>query len=291
MSYEPVDVYVKDQFAQPIVGVIVKIFSANGGVFYTQQPTDADGKASFLLSTQSYSMRFYKFRATFAHPQLFSVLEAPALNTFDVVGEVFSPPVSSDIRLCRCSGFFRNPDGSPQKYLDMHFFPEFSPIVLEGAAVTPRKVVVRTDENGYVQLDLIKCGQYRVTIEAQEAEERYVRVPELSSTNLPDLLYPVIRRVSFDPEGPWTIAAGDELEVTPTVYDSAGAVLHGTAQSDVNWAVSDRTIASLSVSEFKLTIRAIAAGSIELQATRADQSVIHIPDVAIAGQPIPTTIT
>lgn len=291
MSYEPVDVYVKDQLGRVVEGVTVKVFNAAGSITYAQQSTDETGKASFLLSTQQYSMRFYKFQTTFSHPQLFTVLEAPASNVFDVSCEVFVPPVSSDIRLCRCSGFFRDPDGSPQEYLDMTFFPEFGPMLLEDSAVNPRKIAARTDEKGYVQIDLIRGGCYRVSIEALDNEERYIRVPDLSSSNLPDMLYAVVDRVTFDPPGPWTIAAGDELEVTPTVYDSAGVVLHGTGQSDVAWTTSDPNLASVGVGEFKLTIRGIAAGSVELRAARVDQSVVRIPNTPIVGQPIATTIT
>lgn len=291
MSYEAVDVYVKNQFGDGITGVIVKVFSPSGGVFYTQQITDDDGRAGFLLSTQQYSMRFFKFNATFSMPQLFTVLEAPASNVFDVVGETFVLPTASDARLCRCTGFFRNPDGSPRSFLDMHFYPEFSPIVLEGSAVTPKKMAIRTDEQGRAQIDLIRGGCYRVTLEGLDHEERFVRVPDLAGTNLSNVLYAVVDRVSFDPPGPWTLAAGTELEVTPTVYDSAGVTLHGTGQNDVDWSISDTNLGSVSVGEFKLTLRASSVGSLELRAVRNDQSIIRIPNAAVEGQPVPITIT
>jgi hypothetical protein len=291
VSYEPVDVYVKDQLGRPVLGVIVKVFSTSGTTVYGQQSTDETGKASFLLSTQQYSMRFYKFQTTFTHPQMFEVLEAPASNVFDVSCEVFVPPVASDSRLCRCSGYFRDIDGSVQEFLDMTFFPEFTSVVLEGAAVNPRKVALRTDEKGYAQIDLIRGACYRVSIESMDNEERYIRVPDLSSANLPDVLYAVVDRVTFDPPGPWELEAGEDLEITPTVYDSAGATLHGTAQSDVDWTMSDTDLANVTVGEFKLTIHAIAAGSVELQAARKDQSIVRIPNVAVSGQPVATTIT
>lgn len=291
MGYEPVDVYVKDQEQNPVSDVIVRIYSSNGGVFFTQQVTDETGKASFLLFTQQYSMRFYKFQVTFAQPQLFTVLDAPNSNVFDVAAEVLHLPVASDPRLCRCSGFFRSPDGSPQKYLDMHFYPEFSPVLLESAAVVPRVMAIRTDDDGYAQIDLIRGGCYRVTIEGMENEDRFIRVPDLSGANLPDVLYPVVTRVTFEEEGPYEILAGGEIELTPTVYDSAGTVLHGTGQNDVDWTVSDTDLASVSVGEFKLTVRGSTAGSIELRAARRDTSIIRIPSLPVSGQPITITIT
>lgn len=291
MSYEPVDVFIEDQLGDPVEGVIVRVFNPAGTVAFAQQTTDADGKASFLLSTQQYSMRFYRFRATFPQPQMFEVLTAPTVNSFDVRAEIFVPPVSNDLRLCRCSGYFRDPDGSPQQYLDMHFYPEFAPIVMDGAGVVPRQFDIRTDENGYAQVDLIRGGCYRVTTEGMENEDRHIRVPDLSNSNLPDVLFAVVERVLLDPPGPYTLAIGDELEVTPVVYDSAGALLEGTAQGDVDWTTSDNTVAGLSVGQTTLTLRGVATGEAQLVATRHDLSIIIIPTLPIEGQPEDITVS
>jgi hypothetical protein len=291
MSYEPVDVYVKQQASEPVEGVIVRVFNPSGSTFYTQQTTDADGKASFLLFTQSYSMRFYKFQATFSQPQQFEVLAAPEVNAFNVTAEVFTPPIANDARLCRCWGYFRDPDGSAQEYLDMHFYPEFSPIILEGAGVVPRKMAIRTDDKGYAQIDLIRGGCYRVTIEGQEHEERYIRVPDLSRANLPNVLYPIVKRVAFDPPGPYELALGAELEVTPTVYDSAGATLTGTGQNDVNWKSSDTDILGLQVKESTVVLRGAGVGTANILVERRDQSIISIPSYPIEGQPLEVTVS
>lgn len=290
MTYENVDVIIKDQFDRPVEAVIVRVFNPDGSVFFTQQTTDADGKASFLLYTQQYSMRFYKFQATFPQPQMLEVLEAPAVNVFDVAAEVFVPPISSDARLCRCSGYFRDPDGSVQEYLDLQFYPDFSPIVMDSAGVVPRKASIRTDANGFAQIDLIRGACYRVTIEGMEHEERFIRVPDTSSANLPDVLYAVVKRVVFSPPGPWTLNTGEELDITPTVYDSAGAVLTGTAQADVTWRTSDMSVVGLSIKETVLTLRAIAPGSANLTAERTDQSIIVIPNTPVEGQPVGITV-
>lgn len=290
MSYEPVDVYVKKLAGDPVAGVTVRVFNPTGTVFYTQGTTDETGRAGFLLNTQAYSMRFYKFQVGFAQPQQFTVLAAPEVNTFDVNADVFEPPVSNDARLCRCWGYFRNPDGAPQRWLDMHIVPEFAPILLEDAAVVPRKVIIRTDENGYAQIDLIRGGCYQVTIEGQETQERYIRVPDLSSANLPNVLYPVVARVVFDPPGPWEVTTGTELEITPTVYDSAGAELTGTGQNDVNWTSSNTSVVGLTVKETTIVLRALETGSAEVRLERKDQSIIRIPSTPIVGQPVQVSV-
>lgn len=290
MSYEPVDVYLKNQNDVPVESVIVRVYNASGSVFFTQATTDADGHAGFLLSTQQYSMRFYKAQATFSQPQLFTVLEAPEVNAFNVAAETFTPPLSNDARLCRCSGFFRNPDGSPQSGLDLHFYPDFSPIVVDGIGVVPRKAITRTDEDGYVELDLYRCARYRVSVEGMENEDRFIRVPDQSGTNLPDLLYPVVDHIIFDVDPPYSLNVGDELELTPVVYDSAGTPLVGTATADVDWTSSDRDVLSLSITETVVRVRGVAAGSAEVRAARKDLSIIRIPSTAIEGQPLTISV-
>jgi hypothetical protein len=290
MSYEGVDVYVRDQNEASVEGVIVRIYNTTGSVLFTQATTDADGHAGFLLATQQYSMRFYKAHTTFQQPQLFTVLEAPEVNAFNVAAETFTPPVSNDARLSRCSGFFHNPDGSPQRYLDLHFYPDFSPIVVDGIGVIPRKVITRTDEDGYVEIDLYRGAKYRVSVEGMESEDRFIRVPDQASTNLPDLLYPVVDHIIFDPEGPYSLNVGDELELTPVVYDSAGATLPGTGQADVEWRSSNMDVLGISVTETVVRLRGVAVGSAELRAARKDLSIIRIPDVPVEGQPLPVTV-
>jgi hypothetical protein len=290
VSFESTDVYIVDQSYQPVEAVLVRIFNPSGTQIFGQGTTDENGRASFLLPTQQYSMRFYKFGVQFSQPQLFVVSPAPVINAFTVHATTLERAISNDIRLCRCSGTFRDLDGSPQAYLDLHFYPEFAPIVVDDSAVVPRPVDIRTDENGFTQIDLYRGACYRVTIESLDNEERKIRVPDLPGANLPDVLFAVVDRIVLDPAGPYTLNPGDSLEITPTVYDSAGAVLTGTGQQDVDWRVSDQSVGSVGVGETKLTLRGVASGTAQLVATRHDLSIIKIPLRGIEGQPVDLTV-
>jgi hypothetical protein len=290
LAAEAVDVFVSDHLTTPVEGVLVRIFDSLGITALTQATTDSAGKASFLLDDGVYSARFYKFQTGFRQPQIIEVTPLGP-NAFDVTAEVFVPPISNDARLCRCSGFFRDPDGSVQEYLDLHFSPEFAPIVLEGAGVLPREVDTRTDDNGYVEIDLIRGACYQVTGEEIETCARRVRVPDQTSANLPDMLFAVVDRVVLDPPGPYTLAVNAELVVTPTVYDSAGAELPGTANGDVQWSIADRASASLTIGETTLTIRGVASGTTELRASRQNLSIVRIPNADIVGQPVALTVS
>lgn len=291
-SYQSVDVVVLDSSAlhDPVAGVLVRVLSADGKTLYTQGATDADGRVGFTLYTQLYSLRFYKFQASFQQPQLIEVLEGAGgaapdePNEFVVYGETLTLPIASDPRLCRASGYFRDITGAPQRYLDLLFIGQFAPVLLEGAAVVSERRAVRTDDGGFVSIDLIRCAIYTATVEGLEDSLREVRVPDSPSVNLPDLLFPIVQSVSFDPPGPYSLAVGETLELTPTVVGSNKVPLTGVAYGDVVWSTADPLVATVApLTETTLELRGTGAGTTTLLATRLDKSVIAIPEAPIVG--------
>jgi hypothetical protein len=293
MSFEPVDVIVSTDVGAPVEGALVKIYDQAGATFFTQGITDVDGIASFVLETLDYSMRFYKFQVGFTQPQHFTVLPAPAINAFDVLAELFDRPIATDPRLCRCSGFFRDVTGCPKKWLDMRIVAEFDPILLDDAAVVTEEQHTRTNEEGYVCIDLIRGANYHVNLEAMGSDNlrRLCQVPDAASCNFPDLLFPRVELITFSPDGPWSVAAGAELEITPTVYDSVNRPLVGTANLDVQYTIEDIAVATLAITQDTLTIRGQAAGTTRLLAERIDNSIIKIPNTPIQGVPVDITVT
>ena len=291
MSYEQVDIVITDSTAQasPIEGVLVRVYSEDGKTFFTQSTTDEEGAVGFLLETQNYTLRFNKFQVSFLQPQLMTVIAGT--NTFDVTGDVCDPPEATDSRLCRASGYFRDITGAAKPYLDMHFVSQFDPILLEDAAILTDKVKLRTDKNGYAQLDLIRNAKYLVVVEAMEDEPLQVTVPDLPSANLPDLLLPRVGSVVFDPVGDISVAVDEEVEITPSVYTSSGVLLEGPSTSDVRWYIADEAVASVSFTSTSLIIRGVSAGTTTLEASRQDSSIIRIPDSPISGVPLNITVT
>lgn len=292
MSFEPVDFTVRDSTpgANPVEGVLVKVYNAAGSLFFTQGTTNSGGNVGFLLETQSYSARFYKYQVGFIQPQLFDVL--PGSNEFDITADVFELPLATDPRFCKASGFFRSVTGAPHRGLDIHIESLFDPILLDDAGIVDCKDILRSDENGYVCVDLIRGAEYQVVMECMEDCPRTIRVPDQASVNFPDLVFPIVESASFSPDGPWTVAVGAELEVTPTVIASDGRPLEpATANLDVIWASSDPDVLSVAVSGDVLTLRGVSAGSAQLTAERRDQSIIRIPNTPILGQPVAVTVT
>ena len=175
MSYEICDFFVTDStpVAAPVAGVTVKILSADGKTTYGQTVTTSSGVAAFLLpSGVALQARFYKFQVGFTNPQLFTVASGQT-NTFTVTADILTPPVPLDARLCTAFGYFRDVTGAPQANVDVQFIAKFDPVWLDGAAVLKERISVRSDHNGYMQVNLIRNGQYNCTVSGEEDITRY----------------------------------------------------------------------------------------------------------------------
>lgn len=298
MPYESVDFYVKDSTPakNAMAGVVVKVLSATGSLVYGMQTTDADGKASFLLpsETPGYQARFYKFGVSFKQPQLFTVLPSPLqpeqTNIFDAEATVITPPVPNDARLCTAYGYFRDVTGAPQAHVEIHFIAKFDPVYLDGAAVVKERVIVRTDDEGYVQLNLIRNGQYDCTVQGEEDVLRRIDVPDLPNVNIADLIFPVVSQVVTDPPGPFTMVSGEELDLELHIMSSDGNDL-GKAPGEVYIRSSNPNVLSFNMSEKGILLRALEPGSAEVTFERADKSIVRIPDPGLTGQPIAVTVT
>lgn len=297
MSYQSVDVHVMDTTALqgPVEGMLVRVFDEANVNFITQDTTDVDGRVGFTLFTATYNLRFFKFGAQVPQPQVAVVQEPaagePLLNAFNVFAEVFVHPIANDARLCRASGFFRDVTGAPEPNVDIHIIAQFDPIILEGSAVLSERRVLRTDKNGFACVDLIRCARYSAMVQGHEDVLRLIEVPDSPSVNLPDLLFPVVEAVTFDIPGPYNLAVGEKLELTPTVVGSNGVPIPGTASGDVQWSSSDSSVLGVATATTIIVLTGMVAGTAELIAERRNTSIIRIPETPIQGVPQTATVT
>jgi len=310
MASETVQIFVEDEqtpTADPIDQVLVRVFDAAGVVFISQDYTDVNGIADFTLDgddpPNEYQIRLSKVGVAFdgslgddsKSPQLIEVWTPAAsspsgTNDFTVKGETFSRPVATDPRLCRASGFFKRADGSPYPNLDVIFTPRFKPAVVDGDSVMWGDIHARTDEDGYLEIDLYRGGEYSVEVETLEDCQREVVVPDASSENLVELLFPVVEQVTFVPTSV-SISVGETVEVTPTVVGSDQRVLDGAAGEDVEYEAADSDVASVSVGSDTISITGLAAGSTQLDVSRRDESIVVIPDAGITYTPLSITVS
>ncbi len=296
MSYVSVEVYVVENtpLETPVEGVMVRVFDDKNVQLFSQETTDSSGRAGFTLWAQKYHLRFYKYGAQIRQPQVMEVAEpAPGVNTvqsFVAKATIFKHPLSSDPRLCKASGFFRDVTGAPQRDLQIQVIGRFDPILLEGSGVLSERRTVRTDADGFACIDLIRFARYSALISGYEDQERCVEVPDLPSANLPDLLFPVVDRVTFDVAAPYKVKVGKSLVLTPVVLGSNQVPLTGTATSDVTWKSSDDSVFSVAVGPTTLTIEGRKAGMAQLTSTRLNNSIVRIPNLPIQGVPVNITV-
>jgi hypothetical protein len=297
MTFEAVDFYLEDttSFMNPIVGATVKVFSLDGTIDYGQVTTDSSGHAGFMLDSAlgPYQVRCFKFGVSFSNPLQFTVLVPPfptgESNTFDVSGVITVPPEPTDSRLCTAFGFFRGPDGSPAKRTEIQFITKFDPLWVDGSGVLKERVIVHTDETGYVQVNLFRNGQYDCTIAGEEEINRHIDVPDLPNCNIVDLIFPVALSVVYSPIAPYTIHVGETVALTSDVTASDGEDL-GIASGDVKYTSDNTAILAVTPTPTGITIQGIAPGTANILCTRLDLSIVRIPDNGLTGSPQLVTV-
>jgi hypothetical protein len=211
-------------------------------------------------------------------------------NWFKIPGQTFAMPTSPDPRLCRASGFFRDGSGRPFANVELFFIAQFKPAIVDGRAVVGERVFLRTDEDGYAQIDLFRNGEYRATLQSLEDYTRIVHVPDRASVSIVDLLFPVVTHIDWDPTSV-SVAEGATQDVILTVTSSDYWELAGTALDDVQYEMEDTEVAIVDKLTDKLIITGLSAGTTSLIATRKDQTVVVIPASQITNYQLSVTVT
>jgi len=318
MAVETVRIYTIDELGDPLVGVLVRFFD-NADAFVTQQYSalvGAEAYAEVSLDGDDptpidYTIRMSKTGVAFdgglgddsKTPQAISVYSPPGTvpptsNGFTVRGQTFTRPVAADPRLCRASGFFRDVSGRPLANLDLHFIglcqndaqAPMSPMIVDGDAVLQGgELVTRTDANGYLQIDLYRTADYGVLMQGFETDLRSIKVPDAPSVNLVELLFPVVTSIEFSPD-PLTLSVNDVVDVDVTVLSTDGQVVD-ISKEDLLFKSSDSGVASVQVIDSKLRVVGVAAGTAEITAERADQSIVTIPEEPTTYAPLSVTVS
>lgn len=304
MAFETVVISVQDDqiVPQPLDGVVVRVFDATGTTLITEATSGSylPGKAQITLNGAgptpvTYQLRFYISGGSVVSPQYIEVYSPAALaptgaNSFLINAAVFVLPQAANPRLCRASGYIYGPSGAPRRGVDIHFIPCFNPLVVDGIGVLGERVAVRTDKDGYVSVDLFRFGMYLATVESQENTQREVAVPDRSSVNISNLLFPVVVAAEFNPSS-LSVGVGGSLVVTPEFTASDYRVLAGSALEDVQYATDDQSVATVVIGGSTVTIHGISVGSTNLRVTRKDTSIVYIPDVGIVGGVVPISVS
>jgi hypothetical protein len=285
-QYVPVNIYVVDSTpaANPVSGVLVRVFTQDGLTVITEATTDGTGLAGFMLASDfTYQVRFFKFQVSIKNPQFIQVLDPPAQNGFTVVATLLTPPLSQDPRLCVAFGYFRTVTGAPAPNTDIQFISKFDPLIMDGSAVTNERQIARTDQNGYVQIPLIRFGQYSVIVAGMEDLRRDISVPDAPNVNLADLIFPVVSEIIFTPTGPFTVHIGTDFQTTTQLVTSDENP--DPNSWDVIWSTDNPSVCAVLSGAPTLTLRGFQVGTCNLIAKRSNNTIIKIPDPGIIGIP------
>lgn len=287
---------------EPVDDVLVRVFDSTGTTLITEGTTGevTEGIVEFSLPGAAdgtiYQLRFYRAGASIQSPQGIQVFSPASgsptgANNFEVIVSLLTRATATDANLCRCSGYVRGPDGRAKKGIDMHFIPLRSPLIVGDDVVLGERVAVRTDAAGFVTIDLYRGGIYLATVESHESIQREIQVPDRSSCNIAHLLFPVVAAISYDPEGPYSLAAGTTLELVPIIVASSFAELDPPADDDLAYTTDNESVATVDVLSDRIVVRGHAPGVTYLRATRRDTSITQLPGVDIDGGVVTITVT
>ncbi len=270
----------------PISGVYVALYDSTGTNLQTSATSGADGRV-FLGDIAEAT---YELRITAPAPAKVQkgtlqqiVVQGAGDQVFDVVIDTSSLSESGKADVCRCSGVFVDPYGDPVRDVSLYFSEELIPTLLYTAAdnktkaVVPRKLVTKTDASGFASVDLIQDASYNVYMEGFENISRIIKVPKLTTSSLPDVLFPVVDRVEYElsnvilaPASAPTVTVNVGTKTTLDTYTVFRSGVREKGLNDVNFdqTNTDKDIVSVSLTDGGILLEALAVGSTSIEVKR-----------------------
>lgn len=282
------DIFLKEDTLgnAPIQGASVAVYNPTTYSLVAQGVSDVNGRASFLLpgSTGSgtpYEVRAFKSGVIFLNPFMVSIVEPPVTtNKFDLEGTPMVLPVSLDQRVCRCTGRIFGVNNAPipnASFRISSLIPSGTqmPKVLDGNLISQDSVVVHSNDDGVISVDLIRNGKYYVSFSGEEDVVWPIIVPDRASVNLTDLVHPVPAQLNWDqndaPGDAITIHIGEVYRVgyTLTFSDYSERGLGDGVESNVDvWNVNPDII-DLTYSDFSVYVTGVSIGEGEVTASNS----------------------
>jgi len=305
----PVDIYVKDDTAGtlPIAGVFVSVLDPVTFVVAASATTDGTGRAAFVLPGTVtpgtlYEARFFKLGVRFANPMQIRV-EEPAVTTnkFDMSGTLLVLPAATDPRVCRCTGRFVSFSNTPIAGATVRFMALASsgyqvPKVVDGNLVSAEAYAMRTDADGFVELDLIRGAQYYITFSGEDDTVWNICVPDRASVNLIELIHPAPVQLNWDaleaPLNAVSVQVGQTKVVHFTlVYSDYEETGEGSAKW-IKFINSDDALMSVGYGSGTVSIEGVAAGIANVTVEMLpDLKPVRVPPYNVTAPTLVVTVT
>lgn len=287
-----------DQTASTAVeDVQVRLYSSDGSTFIAYGTTDASGEFTVDVPDATYWVRFFKTGYGFPSKQYVEVDAAQSSNTFDIEAENLEIlPPSTASNLCRVSGYAVDAGGQPRKGATFQFMLAEWRHIVGNRPITASKVISRTDEYGYAELELIQGAFYEAVVEGMDDQVFMCQVPESGSTNLTELIWPYPARVSLSATTVSVAASADE-EVTAVLVLSSGVEMPlptdaptGAVGFSLDPATSDEDVATVTLEDSTLTITGVSAGSCTISFTAGGSYEERFPAIDVSFDEISVTV-
>lgn len=275
--------------------VTVFVFSEDGDSFITSGSTDSEGQVTFDIPDATYWVRFFK--AGFAFDTGLSVVVTED-DEFEVGGENLDtqPPATLDHQ-CRASGYIIGAAGQFLPDVTFEFKLNERVRIGGGYATGNAKVLTASNSDGYVEVDLLRNAVYEVVVESYGADVFVITVPDESSTNLTELIWPYLARVDLSTDSV-SIDEGDDEDVTVTAVLSSGlsTPYNGISstvypRSVVSASSSDTDVATVSWDEETLTITGVEAGTCDIEFSTQLSPAKRATDIDVTLDTISVTVS
>lgn len=211
-------------------------------------------------------------------------------NDFIVTVDDFVVPASSDPNRCRIYGFVVDSTGLALANFLIQVLNRSLPYVVvdSGVArgVAGASVTFKSNEDGYVEFDLIRNGTYDIFYPSESPNpfksniEPYIciRVPDLPSMTLIDLLFPVPDTLEFLISSPVTLAVGNDVVVPIQVINTDKTIADHLTQVLLVSSDPAKVVLSI-VSPSSINLHRTAVGQVFITAT------INTKKVPVTKQP------
>lgn len=310
-----VKIVVKDDQGtpQPVEDVRIRVFDA-GDAFVTELDTDSNGEADVVLDGdpdpgRNYILRFFKsgWRFTNGTSQVIKVHEplvSPATNVFDIEATLPILPESPHPDMCLISGYLGNTARQPLRDVTLRFKPQLDepdaivsgfpfpgdPTVVDGTSLIA-ETAFKTNENGYVEIQLPRRGVYDVHLYGLETPGpqiiAQIFVPDRASAKLEDVLFPYVANVVWD-QSAMVLDVDESKNLVATVTGVNDQPLNGQSvfSALMEFTIDDSAVASIIVDEDGVIgVRGLSPGVANISAARKDNTSAPrrppIPDLVV----------
>ena len=249
--------------------------------------------------TMRLSMSVSGYSFTLGAPQSFAPTGVVAADIFDVEVNLHARDTATDGNLCRCSGYFRDLRGTAFARWGFMLRNMNNPLLLGEDAIVGSSVRIVTDAAGFASVDLVRDAVYRVYAEGLLDINLEIRIPNASSANLPDVLFPIVSAVTWTPTAV-TVATGATSTLAATVDYLSGLQVpvedfDPDSPLPVAFVVDDPDVATVAVSNTGFVVTGISAGTATVTVTRhvtdEDDSIIRFPAPAALTSSLVITVT